>query len=272
MKQLSIIFAFALITSITGIGTAADSSSAGISHPDFKADLSGAKVPPVPTAATGEAIFDLVGPGKTGAGTGGPGGDTTTGPKTGVDAGDITTGMAGPGLGEGQGSGAGGVGQTSDPGSYKGIIDKDKAESGAAPGGTGELDTRRNYSSSEAFSGAFPESSGAGAGGSTKGSALRYELKVDDIENVTAAHLHTGKRTSIEGPVVASLFLGPKKSGEFSGTLAQGMITDKDLAGPLKGKKVDDLVRMMKDGDIYVNVHTDRHPAGEIRGQVKDIS
>ncbi len=145
------------------------------------------------------------------------------------------TGMAGPGQGYGQDQNQ----------SYSGIINKDKR---------------------------FDES-GAGAGGAgIKGDRLDYTLNVKDIKNVTAAHLHMGKGISSEGPVVAPLYLGPKQSGEFSGLLAQGTITDKDLTGPLAGKTVDDLARLIKSGDVYVNVHTDQHPAGEISGTVKPIS
>ncbi len=103
-----------------------------------------------------------------------------------------------------------------------------------------------------------------------KSGALHYKLAVRNIENATGAHLHIGKKTTSQGPVVAPLFGGPKKSGQFSGLLAEGTITDKDLAGPLSGKTVQDLARMINAGDIYVNVHTEKHPAGEIRGQVKE--
>ena len=68
---------------------------------------------------------------------------------------------------------------------------------------------------------------------------------------------------------MAGLFAGPKKEGKFSGLLAKGTITDKDLIGPLAGKTVADLVAMIKDGGAYVNVHTDKYPDGEIRGQIK---
>jgi hypothetical protein len=55
----------------------------------------------------------------------------------------------------------------------------------------------------------------------------------------------------------------------FSGEIAKGTITEKDLIGPLAGKTVGDLVKMIKDGGAYVNVHTDKYPDGEIRGQIK---
>ncbi len=103
---------------------------------------------------------------------------------------------------------------------------------------------------------------------SKDGKELTYILKVKDIENVSAAHIHTGMKGENGGPV-AGLFAGPKKEGKFSGQLAKGTITDKALVGPLAGKTIADLVEMIKKGSAYVNVHSDKYPDGEVRGQIK---
>ncbi len=101
-----------------------------------------------------------------------------------------------------------------------------------------------------------------------KGSdTLTYKLTVTDIPNVTAAHIHFGKKGQ-NGPPVAFLFSGPAKEGPFSGMLAAGVITAKDLFGPLKGKGLSDLIKQIRSGDMYINVHTKDHPDGEIRGQI----
>jgi len=100
------------------------------------------------------------------------------------------------------------------------------------------------------------------------GKELTYKLTVEDIENVTAAHIHIAKKGK-NGPPVAGLFAGPKKEGKFSGTLGEGTITDKDLVGPMAGKTVKDLVKALRSGGLYVNVHTDKYPDGELRGQIK---
>jgi hypothetical protein len=76
---------------------------------------------------------------------------------------------------------------------------------------------------------------------STDGKKLTYILTLKDIENVTAAHIHTGMMGKSGGPV-AGLFAGPKKEGKFSGEIAKGTITDKNLFGPLAGKTIGDLV------------------------------
>ncbi len=97
------------------------------------------------------------------------------------------------------------------------------------------------------------------------GKELRYTLRVKGIDDVTAAHMHFGKKGT-NGPPVVGLFSGPEKKGAYSGILAKGVITDKKLVGPLSGKTVKDLIKDIKDDEIYVNVHTVKNPDGEIRG------
>ena len=103
---------------------------------------------------------------------------------------------------------------------------------------------------------------------SKDGKEIFYTLKEKDIDNAKAAHIHAGKMGE-EGAVLVGLFGGPKKEGMFSGVLAKGTIKDTNLVGPLAGKTIGDLVDMLKSGGAYVNVHTDKYPGGEIRGQVK---
>ncbi len=100
------------------------------------------------------------------------------------------------------------------------------------------------------------------------GKELKYKLTVKDIENVTAAHVHLGMLGK-SGPPVTGLFSGPEKTGKFSGVLAEGTITEKDLVGPLSGKTIEDLIKDLRKGELYVNVHTEKYPDGEIRGQIK---
>ena len=103
---------------------------------------------------------------------------------------------------------------------------------------------------------------------SSDGNELIYELHVKNIKNATAAHIHLGMMGK-SGPPLANLFTGPTKEGKFSGDLSEGTITAEDLKGELMGKSLGDLVQLIKSGKIYVNVHTDANPDGEIRGQVK---
>ncbi|MFQ5341158.1 MAG: CHRD domain-containing protein [Anaerolineae bacterium] len=83
---------------------------------------------------------------------------------------------------------------------------------------------------------------------------LTYRVSVENIENITATHIHRGQPGE-NGPIIFDLFDG---TGTF------------DSANPITGtltilaSDVSDL----RDGNYYVNVHTDDHPDGEIRGQV----
>jgi hypothetical protein len=99
------------------------------------------------------------------------------------------------------------------------------------------------------------------------GKALTYKLHVKDLSDATAAHIHMGKKGE-NGPPLVGLFSGEKKE-KFSGVLSEGTITEKDLMGDLKGKPLEELVKLIQAGDTYVNVHTGAYPDGEIRGQIK---
>lgn len=106
---------------------------------------------------------------------------------------------------------------------------------------------------------------------SKDGTELRYRLIVANIENVLQAHLHLAPAGE-NGPVVAWLYpSGPPPElipGRTQGVLATGTITAADLVGPLEGASLDQLVDAILAGDIYVNVHTQQFPGGEIRGQL----
>ncbi len=96
---------------------------------------------------------------------------------------------------------------------------------------------------------------------------IRYKLAVQNIDQVTQAHIHLGPAGE-NGPVVAFLFGFVEGGVTADGVLARGTITQDDLVGPLAGMSLSALVDAMRNGGAYVNVHTVDHPAGEIRGQV----
>jgi len=101
---------------------------------------------------------------------------------------------------------------------------------------------------------------------------IDYTVNVQSISDVTEAHLHLGKPGE-NGDVVVWLYPeGPPPStikGPLNGVLAQGSIDAARLTGPMEGKTIQDLIDKMDAGEIYVNVHTEAHPDGEIRGQVE---
>jgi hypothetical protein len=100
------------------------------------------------------------------------------------------------------------------------------------------------------------------------GNELSFELNVEGITSPSAAHIHKGEKGE-NGPPLAGLYGGPTRVGAFKGILAQGLITEQSLIGELQGKKIADLISLIRSGHAYVNVNTETYPAGEIRGQIE---
>ena len=101
---------------------------------------------------------------------------------------------------------------------------------------------------------------------------VRYTLEVEELCNATMAHIHLGGPDE-SGPVVVWLYPTDQqeprtKEGRFTGTLAEGTFTQDDLVGPLEGATIDEL-KNRDEKEAYVNVHTEDHPGGEIRGQIE---
>jgi Cu/Zn superoxide dismutase len=109
--------------------------------------------------------------------------------------------------------------------------------------------------------------------------ALDYQISLSNLNGVvTGAHIHRGS-TGTNGPVVANLNIGGAFASASAGdgsasasTSSGGTITSSDLKGPLAGKHVSDLIKLIEDGNAYANVHTRQHPNGEIRGQLLSSS
>ncbi|MGA9844278.1 MAG: CHRD domain-containing protein [Nitrososphaeraceae archaeon] len=103
----------------------------------------------------------------------------------------------------------------------------------------------------------------------SNGMIMSYSVDVNNIDKVTMADIHQGKKGE-NGPVVVTLirFKTLTPTGPVNGQLAQGDISSSKLEGPLKGKQISDLTKLIEDNDAYVNVHTKQNPNGEIRGQI----
>jgi hypothetical protein len=108
-----------------------------------------------------------------------------------------------------------------------------------------------------------------------RGDAIDWRLSYENLEGVTttAAHVHFGQK-DVNGGV--SLFLcggGGRPactpdSGTFSGTATAADILGPTAQGIAPGE-IAEVIRAMRAGKTYANVHTDKHPGGEIRGQVR---
>jgi hypothetical protein len=93
-----------------------------------------------------------------------------------------------------------------------------------------------------------------------------FKLNVTDMQGITKAHIHTGKQGE-NGPILVTLYKSDTPQS-INGKLSYGNITANLLEGPMKGKQISDLATAMSDGTTYVNVHTEKYPNGEIRGQI----
>lgn len=142
---------------------------------------------------------------------------------------------------------------------------------------TNELESRAhsqnlNFTASLSGGNEVPPNDSKGAGVaivkiSKDGNSLWYKINTANVENVVAAHFHQAPSGS-NGGVVATLYSNPDQpSGPENGVLIQGTITAADLVGGLDGD-MEGLIQAIRDGMIYVNVHTTSIPSGELRGQL----
>jgi hypothetical protein len=93
--------------------------------------------------------------------------------------------------------------------------------------------------------------------------SVDYSVNATNIQGVTAGHIHLGAKGE-NGPIVVTLFNYDTPMNEVS---ENGTITADKLEGPLAGKQISDLAAAGNNGTLYVNVHTEQNPNGEIRGQ-----
>lgn len=117
------------------------------------------------------------------------------------------------------------------------------------------------------------------------GDTLAYRLIVANIENVFQAHIHRAA-AGVNGPIVVWLYPstapvpGALGQGRIDGVIARGTITAANLVGPLAGSSLAALLDEIKNGNAYVNVHTNDgvaptntgpgdFPGGEMRGQLE---
>lgn len=97
---------------------------------------------------------------------------------------------------------------------------------------------------------------------------IDYKINITGFSEATAAHIYTGK-AGATGNVIVDLLTGKKENPTRLGMAIRGNITDSSLVGPMQGKSLADLISAINNGDTYVNVRTQTHADGEIRGQLQ---
>ncbi len=110
------------------------------------------------------------------------------------------------------------------------------------------------------------------------GDELSYELTYSGLEggNTLFAHVHLGQK-GVAGGVMFFLCGGggkpacPNGEGTVTGTVTAANVVGPSGQGVTAGE-FDEVIRAMRHGLSYANVHTVTFPSGEIRGQINDNS
>jgi hypothetical protein len=102
----------------------------------------------------------------------------------------------------------------------------------------------------------------------TKNDMLTWKMNVTGTNDATGVNIHKGKAGE-NGEVVVDLMKVSKHSDNPKGMTMRGNVTDSSLKGSMAGQTIADLKTEMAKGDTYVNLKTQDHPDGEIRGQIK---
>jgi hypothetical protein len=116
---------------------------------------------------------------------------------------------------------------------------------------------------------------------SADGTSIEWSLDYRDTETVvTQSHIHFGAHHTNGG---ISVFLCSNLGNGPAGTAvcpvpgpgpeATGTLSAADVIGPvgqgIAAGEFEELVKAIRDGFTYVNVHTTGYPGGEIRGQLR---
>jgi hypothetical protein len=96
--------------------------------------------------------------------------------------------------------------------------------------------------------------------------SVDYDVRWEGLTRPpVAAHIHYGAEGEAGG-ILLSLPHGDSPEGPvFVGTVTEADFTAVD-GGP---QTFAEALVAMRDGDTYINVHTERNPSGEIRGQLR---
>ncbi len=109
---------------------------------------------------------------------------------------------------------------------------------------------------------------------------IEFTLTYDALEGgVRQAHIHfgaTGQTGGISAFLCTNLGNGPTGTplcpaapGSVSGLIEPGEVFGGASAQGLEAEEYDELVAAIRRGAAYVNVHSDKYPAGEIRAQIE---
>ena len=110
-------------------------------------------------------------------------------------------------------------------------------------------------------------------------SRIEWELSYNDLEGaVQQAHIHFGQK-GVTGPISVFLCtnLGngpagtqpcPAPPATISGTITAADVTNLANERGISAGQLDELLKAVRAGATYVNIHSTRWPTGEVRSQI----
>jgi hypothetical protein len=99
------------------------------------------------------------------------------------------------------------------------------------------------------------------------GKTMSYTINGTNLENISGVVL--GSSTGGRFTDLVLIHYAPTQGLIAKGNgSATGNFTSTDFTGPLQGKQMSDFLKMLIDGNIYLNVQTTDHPLGEIGGKI----
>ena len=102
----------------------------------------------------------------------------------------------------------------------------------------------------------------------TKNDMLTWKMNVTGTNDATGVNIHKGKAGE-NGEIIVDLMKVSKHSDNPKGMTMRGNVTDSSLTGSMAGQTIADLKTAMANGDTYINLKTQDHPDGLLRGQIK---
>lgn len=91
-----------------------------------------------------------------------------------------------------------------------------------------------------------------------------------ELETSEKVLVYRATYSGLSGPAIAAHFHGPAAPGAD----APPVVPVQDTRNPIRGTAIltDDQIADLEAGRWYFNIHTQAHPGGEIRGQVKRLN
>lgn len=100
---------------------------------------------------------------------------------------------------------------------------------------------------------------------------MYYDLSVFHGMLITQAHLHCAP-AGFNGDVIAFLYENGSGVGtdgiDVDGRLSKGTLTNDDIIDVGCGSNIASLYAAMLSGSVYLNVHSEANPPGEVRAQI----